>query len=334
MKPLTRLLLLSFAVTLCLVVLPTLPVDAQDTTARGEIKPTPWSGDWWSRKKGFLVKGWPGHSPSPFEKYDQYVLSRTGKNPGAWDWERNPRNNHYNPNAEQWEGHCNGWAAASILTPEPKHRRIRNGITFEVADQKGLLSEQYMNTYCQFYGSRYWGRPGDDLQDIYPHEFHRLLLEYLGTGKSALIVDISCDEQVWNFPAYKFESTWSSGWFNDKKLKVRTTVYFVDDNVRPEFIGTKWFSTTYTYNLFLDDRGNVVDGEWTGESRRNHPDFVWVPTADAPNPPGTLQENPLIDPRFVKEIVEGPERIESPAVTSNNPDSVVRESGLNPFNLF
>ena len=62
----------------------------------GEIKPAPWSGDWWSRKKGFLVKGWQGHTPSPFEKYDQYVAAVTGKNPGAHAWESNTKNHHYN----------------------------------------------------------------------------------------------------------------------------------------------------------------------------------------------------------------------------------------------
>lgn len=311
------------------------PFAAFAQSARGEIKPAPWSGDWWSRKKGFLIKGWPGHSPAPFEKYDAYVQSRTGKNPGATAWESDIRNNHYNPKAENWEGHCNGWAAASILVPEPRSRKVRNGIVFEVADQKGILSEQYMNTYCQFYGNRNWGRPGDDPDDIYPDEFHRLLVEYIGGGKSGIICDTAYDPQVWNFPAYKFESTWTSGWFDDNKLKVKTTVYFVDDNVRPDFIGTKWFSTTYTYNLFLDDRGNIVSGEWTGNSRSNHPDFVWVPTGDAPNPAGSNQENPRIDPRFVKEIVEGPDvRDFRTGSDYRNPDAVIMEAGINPADIF
>lgn len=317
----------------CLMALLLAPavIMAQDS-ASGEIKPAPWSGDWWSRKKGFLVKGWPGHSPSPFERYDRYVESRTGRNPGARAWESNIRNNHYNPNAEDWEGHCNGWAAAAILAPEPRQQKIRNGITFTTADQKGLLSEQYMNTYCKFYGNRYWGS-NDDQDDIYPDEFHRLLLEYIGSGKSAIICDTASDRQVWNFPLFKFESSWSSGWFDDRKLKVRTQAYFGDDGVRPDFIGTKWFSTTYTYNLFVDSHGNIVGGEWTGASKQNHPDFVWVPTADAPNPPGTVEENPCIDPKFVREITQGPDRQDIPRGAAS-PDTFLREAGLNPNELF
>ena len=31
------------------------PVSVFAESISGEIKPSPWSGDWWSRKKGFLV---------------------------------------------------------------------------------------------------------------------------------------------------------------------------------------------------------------------------------------------------------------------------------------
>ena len=311
------------------------PITLLADSAQGEIRPAPWSGDWWSRKKGLMVKGWPGHKPSPFERYDSYVHSRTGRNPGAHAWEKNIRNGHYNPKAEDWEGHCNGWAAASILAPEPRITRVRNGITFEVADQKAVLSEVYMNTYCKFYGNRNWERPGDDPDDIYPDEFHRLLMQYISSGKSAMICDTSYDRQVWNFPLYKFESEWSTGWFDDSKLKVKTTVYYVDDGVRPDFIGTKWFKTTYNYNLFLDGNGNIIDGEWTWGSKNNHPDFVWVPTGNAPNPAGSNQENPCFDPKFVKEVTEGPANQDYRAGDDfQTPDMVIMEAGLNPDELF
>lgn len=309
---------------------------ADDETAKGEIKPAPWSSDWWSRKKGFLVNGWAGHTPSALARYDQYVQSRTGKNPGSLAWESNIKNTHYNPNAENWEGHCNGWSAASILEPEPREKKIRNGITFDTSDQKGILSELYMNTYCMFYGKRFWGNHGDDKDDIYPDQFHRLLLEYLAAGKSAIVCDVAPDRQVWNFPAYKFESSWDAGWFNEKKLKVKTTVYFGDDNVPPTYVGTKWVATTFTYNLFTDDDGNIVGGEWTGGSKDNHPDFVWVPTADAPNPPGTVQENPGLDPKFAHEITQGPAELNLPTETPvpQSPDAVLMEAGLDPKSLF
>ena len=305
---------------------------AEDGSAAGEIKPAPWSGDWWSRKKGFMVNGWPGHKPSPFERYDQYVESITGQNPGAWAWEHNKKNHHYNPAAEDWEGHCNGWSAAAILTKEPRETKIRNGIVFETADQKAIVSEQYMNPYYHFYGHRNWGNPGDDPHDIYPDQFHKLLMEYIAGQKSAIVCDTSADNQVWNFPLFRFESSWRTGWLDDQKLKVTTKVYYADDGVKPSFIGCKWFATTYTYNLILDDNGNIESGKWTGKSSWNHPDFVWVPTADAPNPAGTVEENPNISPKFVKQIIEG--SADSQGGVSSSPDMVVMEAGLNPNELF
>ncbi len=314
------------------------PVAVFAETISGEIKPSPWSGDWWSRKRGFLVKGWEGHTPSPFQKYDAYVSAVTGKNPGATNWEANPKNHHYNPNAESWEGHCNGWSAASILAPEPKITRNRGGIAFEPSDQKAILSEQYMNCYCSFHGNRYWGNEKDDRNDIYPDQFHRLLIENIASGKTAMVCDIESDRMVWNYPIYKFESTWSTGWFDDHKLKVKTTCYYVNDDVKPEYIGTKWFAINYTYNLFVDDKGNVISGEWTGDSKKNHPDFVWIPTGDARVPANSTLENPCIDPKFVKEITTGPANKSSngraSAPASRNPDQVLMEAGLDPNELF
>lgn len=314
-----------------------LPLLADGNYAAAEIDPAPWSGDWWPRSRPSLFKGWSGNKPGPLAKYDNYVTALTGRNPGAVAWESNPRNNHYNPNAADWEGHCNGWAAASIMTAEPTVDRTRGGINFTVADQKALLTEQWMNCYCNFYGNRYWGNSGDDMDDIYPDEFHRLLEKYIDTGKSAIICDIQPDEMVWNFPLYKYESSWSESWFDDSKIKVKTTCWYVNDDVKPNFIGTRSFAVRYTYNLYLDEKGNIEYGEWTGKSRSNHPDFVWVPTSDAPNPKKGNLENPCLNPKYVKRICEGPanERSEhvEPAV-NRTPDDVLRKAGLDPDKLF
>ena len=262
------------------------------------------------------------------------MQSRTGRNPGAVAWESNIKNRHYNPRADKWEGHCNGWAAAAMLVPEPREKVTRNNITFETADLKGILSEQFMNTYCNFYGTRYWG-PDNNYDDIFPEDFHRLLMKYLGEGRSAIIADIDPGIEVWNFPIFRFESSWTTGWFNKRKLKVTTKVWIADGKVAPEFIGTKWFTKTYTYDLFVDHQGNIINGAWTGASRRDHPDFVWVPTVDAPNPHNGVLENPKIDPRFVKEIIEGIPQ--APPVSRSvgvHPDKVLMEAGLDPGELF
>jgi hypothetical protein len=34
---------------------------------------------------------------------------------------------------------------------------------------------------------------------------------------------------------------------------------------------------TYTYVLELDAAGKIIGGEWTGDSKTDHPDFLWLP---------------------------------------------------------
>ncbi len=149
----------------------------------------PWSGTWWPRKRCGLAFLDTGDGLSPFEKYDTIVYDRTGRVPGAAAWEADPANRHneaaYGYGAS-WSGHCNGLAAAAILSPEPRRdirvplRRgvvlklnidspqaavpglFRDGapdyyayqapggsITLTVDDMKGWLAEQYMNCRVQ-----------------------------------------------------------------------------------------------------------------------------------------------------------------------------------------
>tara|TARA_B100000575_G_scaffold252768_1_gene220906 strand:- start:37 stop:1635 length:1599 start_codon:yes stop_codon:yes gene_type:complete len=35
----------------------------------------------------------------------------------------------------------------------------------------------------------------------------------------------------------------------------------------------------YQYVLEVDDRNEIIGGEWVGTSKRNHPDFLWLPTS-------------------------------------------------------
>src|SRR5205814_1353552 len=43
----------------------------------------------------------------------------------------------------------------------------------------------------------------------------------------------------------------------------------------------------YDYILELDAAGKIVGGEWIGTSKRQHPDFVWLPIrASAPSVAG------------------------------------------------
>ncbi len=113
--------------------------------------------------------------------------------------------NHYSPEGGSWWGHCNGWSAAAILNDEPVEDVIAplldGTVRFTTADQKGLLSETHYSTYSHFFGERYYGED-DDMSDLTPAAFHRIITFYLQDQQVPLVFDTDAGEQVWNFPAH------------------------------------------------------------------------------------------------------------------------------------
>ncbi len=147
----------------------------------------------------------------PLDKYGLYVmLKKRSSDPfGATRWEMN---NHYTPAGPGWYGHCNGWSAASIMTNEPRQdlnvdlpAPDGNGtitLTFTPGDLKALSSLSYFSGPSNFYGHRYEGYPEDDMQDLYPDVFHRLVTYYIVENHFPLVFDLQADEEVWNYPTY------------------------------------------------------------------------------------------------------------------------------------
>jgi len=149
---------------------------------------------------------------SPMDKYAlaQYDKGNTYNNPffiGAWEIL-----NSYNPGGESWWGHCNGWAAAAILTNEPRESITakigEDEVEFTTADQKGLLTESHYSTYSQFYGERYNGEE-QDITDLQPKAFHNLITFFIKEKGVPMVFDTTAAEAVWNFPAYGYEMTMS-----------------------------------------------------------------------------------------------------------------------------
>ena len=143
---------------------------------------------------------------SPMDKFAtvQYLEGNDYPNPfylSAWEIL-----NSYNPGGESWWGHCNGWAAAAILTNEPTedmdYSVAGQTIEFDVADMKGLLTESHYSTYSRFYGERYNGDDEDDVTDLTPAAFQKIISFYVKEQGVPLVFDTTATEAVWNFPAY------------------------------------------------------------------------------------------------------------------------------------
>jgi hypothetical protein len=257
--------------------------------ASGEAETTPWSGWWWPASEAL---GPTLFAPnSPLDKYDRYLALVSGENPGTRAWER--AQNYFPGSA--WAGHCNGFAAAALLEPEPTAPVTVLGIDFSVADLKGLLVDYH------FGDAAAWSFGGEE--PLGPADFHRMLLSWLGVaGKGFVLTYDMGGGEVWSYPVYRFDSQWTVDPNEADLWHVKTTVWMADMNVSPNFVGTKAYPSeagkTFTYTLRGDPR-QPTDGEWSGTSRNGrfaHPGRIWFPEATVRNgdrdlvPPGLDRE--------------------------------------------
>ncbi|MEM3444710.1 MAG: pre-peptidase C-terminal domain-containing protein [Thermoplasmata archaeon] len=234
---------------------------------------TPWSGYWWPMKdNGTAI---------PCSKYDAYVNKTRGYNPQAEKWEK--ENHGWSPDVQSWWGHCHAWSAAAVSEDEPTQAKTVQGVSFTVGDLKGLLTESYYSSSCDlFVGTRYNG-PSNNVQDVFPKDFHITLLKWIGKMKKAVIMDITATEEVWNYPAYKYSMTVTNDTQDSSKKHFVVKVWFADDGVWKDYVGTKSFTITYKYWLKFSVNG-IIDGAWEGGSENTnadaqaHPDFIWHPS--------------------------------------------------------
>jgi len=264
----------------------------QPPVVAAEVEPAAWSGWWWPAFNGvgptlFAVSG-------PLDKYDQYALALRGVNPGTRDWERE---SVFFPNTP-WAGHCNGFAAAALLEPEPQEPVTALGVTFSVADLKGLLVDYH------FGDAAVWSF-GDSGADVSPAKFHSMLLDWVGRGNKGFVVTFDLGGgEVWSYPVYRFASQWAPDAVEDGLWHVTTTVWMADMSVPADFMGTRPYpgpnGKTFTYDLRGDPR-HPGDGDWTGSSangRFAHPNRIWYPDARVRNP-----DPRLVSPGLDREVI-------------------------------
>ena len=60
-------------------------------------------------------------------------------------------------------------------------------------------------------------------------------------------------------------------------FSITTRIYYADDAVDPDFVGTVPLSSTYYYYFTLDDQGRIVQSDWEGESVGNAPVYASEP---------------------------------------------------------
>jgi hypothetical protein len=250
----------------------------------------PWRGYWWAR--GTLEDPDNG----PLTLYDSIVKNWTGKDPQSRVWEAA---NHSSSDLS-WTGHCNGWAASALLYSEP-NKDLWDPIgnrTVHPGDIKGMLAESSFCAQYAFYGNRYWGNPGDRLEDIDPWIFHQVLVYYIDGLKKPVAMDYERDVEVDNhiITGYHMDIKPISGHPHSYNITADLRVHKYDDDYDPESVGEPdSYTRTYTYELDTDASGNIINGHWTGD---DNPDFLWVPIAAA----RCGWTNPYVDQAMIDRI--------------------------------
>jgi hypothetical protein len=240
---------------------------------------------------------------TPLQKYD--AAFHGGQNlASAWEREKHT-------SGPAWAGHCNGYSAASQRHPKEPTRSVTvNGVTFAPEDIKALMAEIHMNADYEFLGGNRCDVEGSvplpgqradptvmaECEDVNPGTFHAAIANWLGRMKHVLVMDQYSGDQVWNYPLYAYEvqslesiteqqarqAVVGNGGeyvFNPGAAKfalVRTKLTFTMAQ-RNESIGKQYpGEMQLQYVLELDAAGDIVGGEWVGESQQRHPDFIWV----------------------------------------------------------
>jgi hypothetical protein len=201
-----------------------------------------------------------------------------------------------------WAGHCNGFAAAALLEPEPTQPVTILGITFSVADLKALLVDYH------FGDATAWSYGVDG--ELGPADFQRVLLNWLGDRGMGFVLTYDLGHgEVWSYPVYRFDSTWTAA-DQPNTWNVTTTVWMADMNVPSDFVGTRAYPSeagkTFHYTLTGDPR-NPDDGAWSGTSRGSgfaHPGRVWYPDPTGRSPDLTVV-SPGLDRQTIANILAG-----------------------------
>lgn len=221
----------------------------------------PWRGYWWPTR-GLPLAG-------PMGRYDRFVVSRGGADPGSVAWE----GSHHYYRGISWEGHCNGWAAASVLRSEPPFARRdpQSGIAFSVSDQKGLLSELDYCARAAFFGTRYDG--SNDIRDIDPVPFHQTLIYYIGNLHKPIVMDYDRRIPVDNHVVTGYSMNIKQTGRRTYSVTTSIAIHGYDTSIVEEPGSAPAYTRVYRYTLRTDSDGNLRSGQWKSQN----PDFLWVP---------------------------------------------------------
>lgn len=145
--------------------------------------------------------------------------------------------------------------------------------------------------------------------DTNPGTWHKAVVNQIGLSDRSFIIDATYDYEVWNQPIYSYSyryfnpQNYDTSWDDYKEVAISLEDYTQDkfknyrDAKTKSIVGVEMSvqyiaethptqreydnksfdyvtSVTYRYDLELNERGEIIGGEWYGNK---HPDFLWTP---------------------------------------------------------
>jgi hypothetical protein len=276
------------------------PLTVSEGEFMAQADQRPWSSYWYPVNDDILVEGSRRNGgQATLDKYDRYSKGQFGKASTAVAEEK--RKWLYNPRAANWEGRCGAWAIASVLEPEPVLpingvKVPGSDVTFYTRDVKALLIKSYErvdNDAFRRFGQPYFGEAGEgsqNIEDIYPDQFHRVMQAELFERGRPFIMDDSASVEVWNTPVWQVITTITRDAGDPRVMHVFTRAKGTQSSLTtPDYASTHPVPPggrqlvvdkvyEYTYDLYgisqADGSLLVQYGKWTGDSLKSHPDWV------------------------------------------------------------
>lgn len=201
---------------------------------------------------------------------------------------------------EAWEGFCNGVRAAGIILPEPQRPIViknADGVAVEmnIADLKALAGASYF--YVENYAQM--GGPSNKMADNQPNAavFDLTIRYFLGEKKRAFIIDAHLGNEIWNesvvgytrkvsakmelSPEEKMQFPRAAEKVKvDLVLQTLGEVDIAGGNRKTQAdVAAKRLNQQYPistgYFLYLDAKGEILDGKWVNGYGTRGVDFAW-----------------------------------------------------------
>lgn len=283
---------------------------------KSELPVQPWSGWYWPLKDGGLAfryadpsfptdQSWekifayfkatlgkvPVSQLSPSEKYDLLVgdtkFSLTRR------MLMTARNHSINGEIEPWIGFCNGWAAAAVALPRPKHSvsaMAMDGktlIEFHPSDLKALGTLLWATGFFQTRSAGSLCRESSiernpenyrsstqSCFDTNPATFHLAIVNQIAIARRAMIIDTEPGLQIWNHPVHRYSYRYFNPSTDEFDTLERSKINLIDFK-NDRFSSTRTVETKYVVGVEMNvtfifhSKPSVafVDGEESDEKR-------------------------------------------------------------------